>query len=154
MTLIIQLYIPQNIAQKISANNHHGHTCIKHYPKRAQTNVNKACWEMGSRDVYEANNVQTMLRNNSQPGAVKQLDFLQQPHFFPSSWLRPAQGPSPKGGPGRTDSAPRGAYRVIITGRGNRIGPRGGQRGGPQARPPAAQRQSMNVSKSSGNIHW
>ena len=61
---------------------------------------------------------------------------------FLSSWLRPARGPRPKGGPGRTDSAPRGAYRVIITGRGNRIGPRGGQRGGPQARPPAAQRQS------------
>ncbi len=92
---------------------------------------------MGSRDVYEANNVQTMLRNNSQPGAVKQLDFLQQPHFFPSSWLRPAQGPSPKRGPGRTDAACK-ASRVVVTGKSrHHIGLGGGPRGSPRARAPA-----------------
>ncbi len=37
---------------------------------------------------------------------LQQLDFAERP-CFPSSWLWPAQGPSPKGGPGRTDSAPR-----------------------------------------------
>ncbi len=54
---------------------------------------------MGSRDVYEANNVQTMLRNNSQPGAVKQLDFLQQPHFLPLFLVKARAGAKPQKGP-------------------------------------------------------
>ncbi len=43
MTLIIHLYIPHNIAQKISANNHHGHTCIKHYHVGTCNNCSKHC---------------------------------------------------------------------------------------------------------------